>query len=52
MEQIAQIDGRCLIPGKSQGQIGWSFEKPVVMEGIPPHCRSVEVDELKRSFPT
>lgn len=32
--------------GRVQGQLGWSFEEPGVVEGVPAHFRGVELDGL------
>jgi len=39
LEQIAQRSCGCLLPGSVQGQVGWGFEQPGVVEGVPVHGR-------------
>jgi len=31
----------CLIPGSVQGQVGWGFEQPDLVESVPAHGRGV-----------
>ena len=31
----------CPIPGSVQGQVGWGFEQPALVEGVPAHGRGV-----------
>jgi len=40
-EGVAQRGGRCPIPRKIQGQVGWSSEHPDLVEVVPAHCRGV-----------
>ena len=30
---------RMPLPGSVQGQDGWGFEQPGLVEGVPAHCR-------------
>ena len=46
LEQVAQRGGRCPIPGKIQGQVGWGSEQPDLVEDVPAHCRGVRLDDL------
>ncbi|KAK4815071.1 LOW QUALITY PROTEIN: hypothetical protein QYF61_015355 [Mycteria americana] len=39
LEQVVQRGGRCPILGNFQGQAGWGFEQPGLVEGVPAHCR-------------
>jgi len=39
--QVAQRSCGCPLPGSVQGQIGWSFEHPALVEGVPAHGRGV-----------
>jgi len=38
---VAQRSCGCPIPGNVQGQVGWGFEQPGLMEGVPTHGRTV-----------
>ena len=40
------------IPGSVQGHVGWGFEQPGLVEGVPDHSRWVGLDGLWRSLPT
>ena len=44
--QVAQIGGRCPIPGNIQGQVGRGSEQPDLLEDVPAHCRGVGLDDL------
>ena len=33
--------------GSIQGQVGWGFEQPGLMGGVPAYSRGVEIDDLK-----
>lgn len=37
LAQVAQGCCECLIPGIAEGQIGWGFEKPRLVECVPDH---------------
>jgi len=39
--QFAQRSCGCPLPGSVQGQVGWSFEQPGLVEGVPAHGRGV-----------
>ena len=39
LEQVAQRGCGCPLPGSVQGQVGWGFEQPDLVEGIPAHGR-------------
>ena len=34
LEEVAQRSCRCPLPGSGQGQAGWSFEQPDLVEGV------------------
>ena len=34
LEEVAQRSCRCPLPGSGQGQVGWSFEQPDLVEGV------------------
>ena len=46
LEQAAQREGRCPIPGNVQGQVGRGSEQPDLAEDGPAHCRGVGLDDL------
>jgi len=37
LEQVAQRSCGCPLPGSVQGQAGWGFEQPGLVEGVPAH---------------
>jgi len=39
LEQVAQRSCGCSLPGRFQGQVGWGFEQPGLVEGVPAHVR-------------
>ena len=41
LEQVAQRSCGCPLPGIVQGQAGWGFEQPDLVEGVPAHGRGV-----------
>jgi len=41
LEQVAQRNCGSPLPGSVQGQVGWDFEKPDLVEGVPAHGRGV-----------
>ena len=41
LAQVAQRGCGCPIPGSVQGQVGWGFEQPGLVEGVPAHGRGV-----------
>ena len=41
LAQVAQRGCGCPIPGSVQGQAGWGFEQPGLVEGVPAHGRGV-----------
>lgn len=45
-EQVAQISFGCLISRSVQGQVGWIFEQPGLMESIPAYGRVLELNDL------
>lgn len=36
----------CSIPGFVQDQVGWGFEQPGLLEGVPAHVSGVGLDHL------
>ena len=54
-ETLAQAALRscvCPLPGRAQGQVGWSSEQPGLVEGVPAHGRGVGTTWSLRSLPT
>jgi len=41
LAQVAQRICGCPFPGSVQGQVGWGFEQPGLLEGVPAHGRGV-----------
>jgi len=41
VEQVAQRSCGCLIPGSVQGQVGWGFDQPGLVEGMLAHGRGI-----------
>jgi len=41
LAQAAQRSCGCPLPGSVQGQAGWGFEQPGLVEGVPAHGRGV-----------
>lgn len=41
----------CLIPGSAQGQFGWGFELPGLVEGVPDHASRVGTQWSLRPVP-
>ena len=39
LEQVARRSCGCPIIGSFQGQVGWGFEQPGLVEGVPAHSR-------------
>ncbi|KAK4830021.1 LOW QUALITY PROTEIN: hypothetical protein QYF61_008284 [Mycteria americana] len=37
LEQVAQRSYRCPVPGSVEGQVGWGFEQPDLVEDVPVH---------------
>ena len=46
MEQAAERDDSCPIPGNTQGQVGRGSEQPDLVEYIGAYCRRVGLDVL------
>jgi len=46
LEQVAWRSCGCPLPGSVQGQVGWGFEQPGLVEGVPVHGRGVELHDL------
>ena len=41
LKQVAQRSCGCPLPVSVQGQVGWGFEQPGVVEGVPASSRVV-----------
>ena len=52
LTQVAQRSCGCPLPGSLQGQVGWGFEKPGLVEGVPAHGRRLGTRWSIRSLPT
>jgi len=39
VEEVTWTSGGCPLPGSAQGQAGWGFEHPGLVEGVPAHGR-------------
>ena len=52
LAQAAQREDQCLIPGNIQGLVGWGWEQPGLVEGVPTLDRGLELDDILRSLPT
>ena len=52
LEQAARRSCGCPLPGSVQAQVGWVFEQPGLMEGVPAHGRGVGSRWSLRSLPT
>ena len=46
LEQVAQRDGGCPIPGSTQGSARWGPEHPDIAVGVHVHWRRVGPDDL------
>ena len=46
LAQVAQRGDRCPLAGSVQGQVGWGFEQPGLVEGVPTHGRGVGIHDL------
>jgi len=46
LEQVAQRDGSCPVPGNCQGQVGWGSEKRHIAKDVPGHCKGLGQDSL------
>lgn len=46
LEQTAQRGCGCSIPRSLQGQAGWGFQHPGLVEVIPVHAGELEQDDL------
>jgi len=42
LAQVVQRSCGCPLPGSVQGQVGWGFEQPGLVEGVPAHGRGLE----------
>jgi len=52
LEQVAQRSYGCPFPGSVQGQIGWGFEQPELVEGAPTHSGEAGTRWSLRFFAT
>jgi len=41
LAQVAQTSCGCPLPSSVQGQVGWGFERPGLVEDVPAHGRGV-----------
>ena len=46
LAQVAQRSCGCPLPGRVQGQVGWSSEQPGLVEDVPADGKGVEPDDL------
>ena len=46
LAQAAQRSCGCPLPGRVQGQVGWGFGQPGLVEGVPACGRGVGLDGL------
>jgi len=46
LAQAAQRSCGCPLPGRVQGQVGWSSEEPDLVEDVPADGRGLEPDDL------
>jgi len=44
--QAAQRSCGCPLPGRVQGQVGWVWEQPGLVEGVPACGRGLGLDRL------
>jgi len=51
LAQVAQRSCGCPLPGSVQGQFGWGFEHPGLVEGVPAHGRGIGTRWALRSLP-
>ena len=52
LAQAAQRSCGCPLPGRAQGQAGWSSEHPGLVGDVPAHGRGVGTRRSLRSLPT
>jgi len=52
LAQAAQRSWGCPLPGRAQGQVGWSSEHPGLGEDVPAHGRGVGTRWSSRSLST
>ena len=52
LAQVAQRSCGCPLPGSVQGQLGWGFEQPGLVEGVPAHGRGVGTRWSLKYLPT
>jgi len=41
VRQVSQRSSGCSLPGGVQGQVGWGFEPPGLVEDVPAHGRGL-----------
>jgi len=41
LAHVSQSSYGCPLPGSAQGQVGWGFEKPGIVEDVLAHGRGV-----------
>jgi len=46
LAQVAQRSCGCTLPGRVQGQVGWSSERPGLVEGVSARGRGLERGDL------
>lgn len=51
LAQVAQRCGSCSIPGNIQDKIGWSSEKPDLVEDAATHFRGFGLDGFYKGLP-
>jgi len=50
LAQVAQRRCGCPLPGSVQGQAGWGFEQPGLVEGVPAHGKEIGIDYMPGPF--
>ena len=46
LEQVAQRDGICPMPGNIQDQVGWGSEQPDLVVDVPAYCIENGLDDI------
>jgi len=44
--EVAQTSCGCSLPGSVQGQVGWGFEEPGLVEGVPAYGRGLGMGDI------
>jgi len=52
LKKVAQRSCRCPLSRSVEGQAGWGFEQPGVVESVPAHGRDGDTRWSLRSLPT